>query len=357
MRRFYIAGSFIAMLLICSIAPRSLEAGSGGKFEPAPGGKFTGQITLRLEFPSFLQAGGGTVASNDTIYDIPSCALRQYVAAAQTNIVVLKARSSNFNLDPNFAPLAGLYHPRQEATHASTWPYSLMPVPMDGQYHYQATYVREPHLPIELAFLCTDELGFVHPDVPPGTGEERTVHWDYRFGVTPKMDPYEALFTINRESGEPRIPSDGDQNLKTLDPWNHVMNTNAAYMPGWHERGLYYLEANNRDQEDYFRFVTYGTGRIYIELESGNGTYSNWDLTLRLTDDSNEVLATTKSGAASFSMQTEYFPVYEADEKDPGAGANHYRLQIAGVPKAKSQYSNVYYLPYRISIRFVPGWD
>lgn len=364
MRRFYLAGSLIAMMLICSIAPRSLEAGGGGKF--AKGDtvrgipsreKFGGEMAVPMEFPSFLQAGAGIALANEMIYDRPTCLHRQYVAAQQTDIVLLKARSSSFNTDSGFAPLAGLYFPRQQATHPSAWPYSLMPVPQDGKFHYQATYVREPHLPAELAFLCTDELGFPHPDVPPGTGQERRIRWDYRFGVTPKQDPHEVQFRTNRQTLEPRVQSDGDQNLKTIDPLNRVMSyvdddTSAL----WKERSLFYLDQNNRDQEDYLRFQTLGTGRVYITFECGNGTYSNWDLTLKLVDDRGDVVAEARSGSTTISMQAEYLPAIP-DPKDPRAGSNSYRLQIGGIPKAKTLYSNVYYLPYRVSLRFIPGWS
>jgi len=342
MRRFYLAGSLIAMMLICSIAPRSLEAGSGGKWERSAEGKFSekfgGEMVAPVDFPSFLQFGTGrALAPGEGPVNVPRWHIVP-LSVKPADIILVKARSSSFNLNPYFAPLAGPFKPRTRADYPTLFPYSMMPVPQDGQFRYQASYVSDFAIPAHLGFTNTDTL----PHEGPGmTG---SVNWDYRYAVAYRHDQYEAQW-------EPRgWANDADQNPDTTDKpirraqWFWPMDGH------WAERGLFWQSDTNFDREDWFHFDADGTGTLDIKLECGNGTWSNWNMQLKLYDTNDQLIAATRGSGTSLALNVPYQPRMTYSKEEP-SNSNYFRLQIYGSPAGKPATSNVYYMPYKVSVR------
>lgn len=337
MRRSTLLVALPALTLGLLIGPAPVRAGGDrALLKPGPAGAVM-ERPIAQEFPSFLQAGSGIApAPEDAGHGRPN--LHQVPLTVQPgDIIVLKVRSSQFQQDPSFAPLAGPYKPRQAANHPTVYPYSLLPVPRDGVFRYQASYVTDFARPATLGFTNTDQI--VMPD---DTARRGRVHWDYRYGVTYRHDEHERRWAPHG------FANDADQNPGTIDDSIGHMQWYWPLDGHFQERAFFYQSETNFDREDWMHFTTDGTGILHIDIELANGLWSTWSCAATVYNLAGRAVATADTKGNRLSLQVPFVPRDVENPKEEPSGTNYFRLQIVGQEKSKSSGSNVHYLPYRV---------
>ncbi|MEO7993629.1 MAG: hypothetical protein ABI743_04455 [bacterium] len=340
MRRFALPSALMLVFLCLGLAPiPSVAEPNYEQLLP----RFHGQQPQLPEFPSFLIRGTGHVYGPNETLNAPQLINLPFQAQAG-QIVLLKARSSDFYKNPNWAPLAGPFVPRGDHTPA-TFPYSLIAVPQDREFHYQATYIRSTALPVNLGLANTDLL----PHLGPG-GTTGPVTWDYRYALTSREDQHEAQF-IGRS-----YTNDADQNVNTIDFANGRSEWFWPPLNGQvHERSFFHQSDTNFDHEDLFGGVADNLpGTLYLTLRTGNDTWSNWRFVVRVFDHLQNEVAVRKTSGQSLEIQ---IPITHkmAHVNDLNELDWLFRVQVFGTPKSKPEGSNVYYVPYSLTARLVPN--